>query len=591
MASAETSPGWKAQFAPASYNQDNTIQLIQGRVQLLPLILQAEKKAQVRGQRHDLTIELDLPPGMTCLESRRWGHAWTPASRPAPTASGRHRIRYQIRIDDAPPRQNFFVAAPKSIDVEQAYIGLTLREEGASQSWRWPVKLSKLTPPAKRPSRAMIGFWDYNFRMAQEQRTRDGIASFLSDVGVGFLQSVPDASFGDLLKTHRILGGQYAGGSSFYIPAAKDADAAGKEFPDDFPCPQGILDLPKQAEIPGVKTLVQKAGTSGGVVSLDYEPTGLRGFGTRAIEQFKKTRGVSDADFKTFRDYIAKRGLRNLVATFQSADPIIARVWTQWTAFRSAQVSAYMERLHRAFKARSPNGRLAVTCRYSHGADSPGTLAIGCDNSALAAGVDIIMPEFYYGYDGPHAKLAMQMTAAWRQSLQQRRAKAALWPMLFVRVAGDAHANSPKLLREQIIGTLAFGADSVMIYQPWLMDAPYWQMLARTSEDIAACEDFYLEGKHVEERFPLQGMPGGSVQASEWPGVVHTVENPSWAFTAHQLNGQVLLTLFNLQETGDLLFHFANAPGKVLQTRGAAAAGSNQWRVAPHEVGFIVLQS
>lgn len=65
------------------------------------------------------------------------------------------------------------------------------------------------------------------------------------------------------------------------------------------------------------------------------------------------------------------------------------------------------------------------------------------------------------------------MTENWRGELQQQNAKTQLWPLLLVRYSGATVYNSPERLRQQIIGTLAHGANGIGLYYPGNMDGSY----------------------------------------------------------------------------------------------------------------------
>jgi len=217
-------------------------------------------------------------------------------------------------------------------------------------------------------------------------------------------------------------------------------------------------------------------------------------------------------------------------------------------------------------------------------------LALGVDSAAMAKYVDIIMPQIYSGYGAANTKLVMQMTESWHQEIRQQKAKTELWPLLLVRYSGATVGNSPGRLRQQIIGSLAHGADGVGFYYPVNMDAPYWEMIARTNEEIAKYEKYYQDGNRVDEHYALSGMPTGSVQLPMYPNYNETVKNPNWDFTAHQLEGKVLLTLMNLEEANDLVFDVNIGNAKVLSMQNTEKQNDHQWLIAAGQIGFVVLE-
>ncbi len=370
----------------------------------------------------------------------------------------------------------------------------------------------------------------------------------------------------------------------YYKKEYTDYNAVGEPI-RSFVDPQAIIDLPKGAEIPGVSKMVEFAKEGNGVASFDFEPNGTTGFSPAATAAFKKQYKVSDRDFDMFRKYVSENGLQ----TFKSTDPLISKTWRQWTEFHTAQVTGYVRRIYEAFKAQAPDALLGITSSSSYGANNPKTLALGTDNSAMAKYTDIIMPQIYSGYGDANAKLAMRMTAGWRSEIEKQKSKTQLWPLLLVRYAGASVSNSPQRVRQQMIGSLANGADGIMLYFPGMMDAPYWEMVARTNEDIAKYEDYYHKGKRVDDKFALSQLPLGQTQVLVYPGFPEDVENPGWAFTAHKLGSKVLLTLINLQEANDLVFGVDIKNAKVLSSENVESSGKNQWLVAPGQIGFIVI--
>lgn len=166
--------------------------------------------------------------------------------------------------------------------------------------------------------------------------------------------------------------------------------------------------------------------------------------------------------------------------------------------------------------------------------------------------------------------------------------------------------NTPQRLYQQSIGSIAHGANGLLFYYPGNMDAPYWNMVARLNENLATYEDFYHEGKRVDKQFALSQLPTGSTEVNVYPGYPEPVENPGWAFTAHQLGTKVLLTLINLEEANDLVFGIDVGKSKFVSSENVEAlsgpvstileeqlvpiTGINQWLVGPGQVGFIVLE-
>jgi hypothetical protein len=331
---------------------------------------------------------------------------------------------------------------------------------------------------------------------------------------------------------------------------------------------------------------VATAKANGGYATFDYEPNGINGFSPTSVAAFKAKYHVADADFETFQKYVAE----HRVHTFQTTDALIKDIWEKWTDFRSDTTSAYIGRIYQAFKKQMPEGTLLITPSRSFGRDSLRTLAIGSDNAAMSKYADVIMPQLYSGYGAANAKLVMQMTEGWRQEIKDEGANTKLWPLLLVRYSGASSSNSPQRLYQQMIGSVAHGANGVLFYYPSNMDAPYWQMLARANDVIAKYEDYYQDGKRVDDQFALSGLPVKTVNVDMYPYYQETVKNPDWSFTAHQLGSKVLLTLINLDDSQPLTFGINIDGAKVLSSQNAKLGNKNQWHVEPGEIGFVVLR-
>lgn len=589
----ESAGNWQAWLVPASLNKnDQTIRLVGGHVQMLDLMLNANQTVKSRGDAHSITLTLDLPPQMQCLESVG---VYKIQKQEMGEAGSRVRAVYHVEVPNSQmvgpnsewQTQQFFVSVPASVDACQAYIGLTLADGPDVREWKWNLVVQELKPAGRLPKRIKLGLWDYNYGAAQDSGASDGIAAFFAASGVGYTEAGGGQTLTKALQKHGVLTGGNTNHAYFYTDEAPDMDAAGKTGDGGYPSPQDLFELPAGTPVPGVSKLVEFARQGDGIATFDYEPHGLGGFGPRAVARFQKEFGVSEADFQTFRDYLVKNGFE----VFKSQDPLIAKTWKQWTAFRTAQAREYMKRLYEGFKAEYPQGRLAMTPNKSVGADSADTLALGCDNAAMALYTDIIMPQLYFGYGGAAVKYTMTMTRRWRSEMDAQRAKSSLWPLVLVRYSGAAPFNTPQRVRQQIVGSLASGADGVVLYFPGMMDAPYWQMLARTAEDAAKYEDFYLDGRRVESAYPLADMPQGLAQMSIWPDYTVSVENPQFAYTAHQLGGKVLLTLFNLEEANDLEFKLKEGGAKMVGSEGVEPTEPGRWLVRPGSIGFVVIDA
>ncbi len=606
-----TAQQWNAVILPAGNNQDRTIRLVGNQTQLLSFTLQADKAVTDRGPSQKIVLEFDLPTGLDIVHQQGY-FKLTEIERKI--VDRRTMVRYDAVVDNGnilgtPGARvstewqvhSFFVSAPQSFAAGQNYVQVRIIDGALNQAFDWPLTLETLTPPTQRAKRTTIGLWSYSYQRAVSEAAANGIGKFFHDSGINFVQAAGDPVYRKALQNHKVLTGGDTHHDYFTDTKRPMVDAGGNAYPHGFPDAQDILNLPADAEIPGAQILLKHAQEGDGIATYDYEPKGTIGFSEASIKVFKEKYGVSDADFKTFRDYVAKNGLQ----THLSTDPLISKLWAQWTELSSYQTSNYVRRLTEAVKAKAPQVKIAVTPSLSYGHGSKSTLALGTDNAAMAQYTDIIMPQIYCGYGGAAAKLAMRMTAGWREELTKQNAKTQLWPLLLVRYAGAAPHNTAQRLYQQSIGAMANGADGVTFYYPDNMDAPYWSMVSRLNKDLAKYEDFYHDGKRVDERFKLSQLPRGTTEVNMYPGYPEPVENPGWSFTAHELGNKVLLTLINLEEANDLVFGIDTGNVKyvsgenveaisgklsnILEEQIVPITGVNQWLVGPGQVGYIVL--
>lgn len=606
--------GWGVSILPASLNADKKVRLVAGQTQVLTLVLHADQQVTARGAEHNIGFALDLPAGFEAIYNKGY---YKLVQGEVSREGGRNITKYDAKISNAfitgapgsPINSEWrvhsiFIKTPQQMPPGDDHLNITITDGGAIQVFRWPVSLQSIAAPAARPRRTTFGLWDYNFFRSNDAATSEGLARFYNDSGIGFTHYSAYDVYQNALRKQGILAGGNTLNASFYSPELQDAEASGRILEDDYANPRAVINLPKGAAIPGVKQLLIHARQCDNIATFDFEPDGVHGFGEASIKEFKKRNKLSDADFARFRTYVGEHRL----TTFQSTDPFIARTWRLWTNFRSEEVAGYTRRIYQDLKAQAPDVKLAITTRSANGKDSASTLAIGTDNAAVAANADIVMPQIYCGYGGANAKQAMQTTARWVGELRRQNSRAELWPLLLARYAGASVYNSPTRLRQQAIGSLAQGAKGIVFYYPGNMDAPYWDMTARLNEDVSKYEDFYLDGKRVDERYKLSELPKGTTQVNMWPGYSVDVQNPAWSFTAHELNGKVLLTLINLEEANDLLFGIevgevrlsATQDAELIKGRrdetGAFTAnkpqlkGTAQWLVAPGKIGFIILE-
>jgi hypothetical protein len=620
LSSLETSLGkeWKILLKPASLNADQTLRLAAGQTQVITMGIQADKETLLQEKAHELRLTLDLPQGLEIIYEQGLnpeGFNHLPEPRITKQA-GRNLVEYQLTLTKGAifspvgsdwqsewTNHTFFVNTPNELPQGQGYLNATIQEGDSASSSRWKLELQTIAPPRQRPKKTTIGLWDYNYYRARNAQASAGVAKFFKNVGISFTQIAFDESYRKALRGQDITIGGEAHHSVFAHPQHPEVHASGKLRSSNFPDEAGVLALPDGTPIPGVDELIKNATNENGLATFDYEPIGIWGFSDLSIKQFQEKYEIPDSAFKQFRDYVAKNDHK----THQSTDPAILKTWKQWTEYRTHQTSNYVRRIVEAVKAKAPNVKIAVTNQRSYGTGTDSTLALGVDNAAMARHCDIMMPQLYSGYSGAETKFVMRMTQGWRDEIVSQKATTRLWPILLVRYAGATVSNSPERVYQQSIGAMAHGAQGLLFYYPGNMDAPYWSMVARLNEDLAKYEEYYHEGKRVDEKYRLSQLPLRKVEIITYPGYPEPVENPGWAFTAHQLGNKVLLTLMNLEEADDLTFgvdvgqstkylsgeNVKTFNGKlptIPEGQTLPINGVNLWSVAAREVAYILLE-
>jgi len=603
---------WDVLLMPGSANADRTLRLLEQRTQHITLGLQADDFVRKAKNPQEITLEFDVPPGVSIIHNYGY-YKLDPVSTYKPE-NGRGIYTYNVtvknehllghpgtRITTEWLVHSLFVETPASLPLGQNYIRVRLSDGQHQQSFDWPLTLEKFTPPQQKAKRTPIALWDYNFTRATTQRAGEGIAKLLSDAGITFTHNAADPTYRAALKKYNITNGGSTHHDFFYSGTQRDESANGTAL-TGFADPYGVGNLPAGDGIPGVKRMLEIAHEGDNITSFDFEPTGTHGFSAAAVKAFREEHNLSEADFQRFRDYVTRHQLQTHAAT----DPEIARIWKLWTHFRSEQNTKYLQRIYEAIKAQAPDVTVAMTSSRPYGRDSQSTLAIGADHAAMSKYVDITMPQIYHGYGGAAAKLVITDVGGWRKELNEAQAKTKLWPLLLIRFAGAAPSNSPQRIFQQSIGSVANGADGVMYYFPDYMDAPYWNMVSKLTQTLAKYEDFYHDGKRVDAEFAPSLLPLGSTQMHLWPGYQETIENPGWAYFAHEMGNKVLLTILNLEEANDLVFGVNIKAAKFISSENVTAlsgpvsaireeqivavSGNNEWLIGPQQVGFIVLE-
>lgn len=590
---ASAAAGWRIALIPASNNRNEPVRLIAGHTQQLTVMLQASKEVQASAKVHEVELQFDLPASVEFIES---GGNYEVLDVEDVVENQRRKVTLKVKVNNnriaGQPggvllsewqSHSLFVTTPDSVAPDAAYIQASVIAETGSAQEKWALELHELNAVAdSRPKLTAIGFWDYDYNRAG--KAAHGIGEFFAAAGATFTQKARD-EFYPGMKANGITVGGDTHHSLFYTSEYPDYNVHGDRG-HDYACPTCIMNAPADFKIGGVSQLLDHAHKYDGIATYDYEPGATGGFCPESIALFKEKYEVSDDDFELFRSYLAKHGTK----TYKTHHRKIDALYRKWVLYRSWQTSEYVKRIQRAVYAQDPNVRIALTPNVGYDDDGPSTLGYGYNAAAMAPYVDIIMPQIYVGYGDAAAKLTMDFTRHWRDAIDAKGIDTELWPILLIRYAGASVYNAPTRMRQQIIGTLAHGAQGVLLYYPSNMDARYWVTLAQTSTEVAEYEHFYHNGNRVDEQFEFVDMPMGHAEISRYPAHKLGVENPQWATTAHELEGKILLTLFNLEEANDVLFTVNLPEGmKVVESERVEPLGDGKWLVSPRDVGFVVL--
>ena len=587
---------WKVNIIPASLNEDNTLKLVEGYTQPIIVQLQARKEITDSASKHEISISFDLPATIKISNTEGW-YLLKESSFFVKENRNYYNFQFVVKngfilgepgntLRSESRTQRFFLDVGENLPKEQSYVSTILQWKDKKIVQNWPLSVEALKKTGIQPKLTRIGLWSYNYQTS-DVATAEKFAQFLSASGVTYTQKVTN-ELNLALRKYGITSGGHTHQSAFYSPDYSDYDIKGKRMTGDFASPQDILELEKNAEIPGAKGLVENAKKYDGIATFDYEPSPLYGFSHTSISVFKKKYQISDEDFELLKQALIEHGRK----IFLVKDSKIEGIYSKWVDFRTWHCAQYVRRLSEKARKHYPDIKIELTSLDTFKDDSTKTLALGHNAVAMARYVDAIFPQIYSGYGGMAVKQTMLQTRGWKESMGQQNVKSELCPILLVRYSGASVYNSPSRLRQQIIGTLAEGADGFLLYYPTGMDAPYWQMLAKTTCEINDIECFYKNGLRIDELFSLENMPQASNESMKWPGYLVKVENSQWHFTAHKDGNKCLLTLFNLEEANDLVFKINLPQGyKIINTEGAEQSGEDSsWLVKLQNIGFVTLE-
>ena len=543
---------WQIRQIPADLDKGRQdMCVVAGYCNPIAFVLQTTPENCRRDQ--DLVIEFVLPIGFDVIDSARGvdGHRYTRAYQDGAlvvTDSFRHN-RHQLTPLGSRPSEwrTYKIALRVPADVKPgSRLTMRLHHQGRMEVERtWDIRFTRLEGQDSPPLRKLVfGFYDYGYNGLKN--AADDILNLFQAVGVNQFRVLNTRqrppNFIWLSSVHHDF---------FHSRQHPNISVGGEPSKGGFCDPEAVIAEGATAVIPkAIERLVQAVDSSPSqAVYIDYEPTGITGFSERSIQKFMSEHQVSADDFARFREAYA----REKHQVYRVEDAVVQAVYSKWTAFNTRQSAEYIGAIARDFKARRPEAQFWVTQSCTCGMDDK-TRALGNDNSAMAAYLDGVLPQIYCGYGATAAKRSALVVEGWRRQINRLNPSCRLVPLLLNRYAGASVKNSPEMVRLQGLAAVASGADGVSYYFVQNFDGDYYPQLLRMRQDMARYEDFYVDGKRVDDRFDLSEMGEGKVPMHMWPGVSVEVPNPGWHYTAHQLNGKILLTLFNFDKDNELLF-------------------------------------
>ena len=592
---------WKISIVPAELNADRMVKLVADYAQQIYIMPQVRKEVYDAAGNHDIVVEVDMPAGMDLLDQ---GGAFTEraAVKKELKDHGRRIITMTItvrhkalnamgRLRSVWKGQSLLVKAPADIAGEQSWIAVTVIDvDGERYSNRYDLAVMPMKNPGVQLRNLRIGLWNYGMRSISGAGC-DDLAAFLKTVGVNYLQNAGAESLSLALKSHGIVDGGAVHHSVF----------TDREFPNQHADPSrsvvGTMSLACPSvvhhrasnQLAGVAELAQKARSRHGHVTVDYEPNIKLCFCDECIAAFKSFSGASDQQVEKLRKAVVSMSEVDRVYT---TDSELMELQKQWVAFRSEYTAQYIGALVKGFKELYPEGVFELTGFRSFRLDEIQALWYGTDAATIAQYLDVVLPQIYYGYGAAEAKLVINMAGQWRRRIDREGWACKLCPLLLVRYPGATIYNTPNRVASQIIGTIAEGADGVVLFYSEQMDAPYWTMLAEATRLVGRFEAYYTQGKRVDDQFTPVMMDEGQSLVSPHEKRI-PVDNPSWHFTAHEWDGKTLLTLQNLHEANDMWYRFEMAGGKdawEIAESFDAPQYSGGWLIPPQKTGFVILK-
>jgi len=575
---------WDILAIPADLNKDKTLYLLKDYAQILTFMFATVPDNMKYDYRAKIVVK--LPPGTSTPgknETLEGGNTFSDSFQLRKS----YLMKLNEKIGDSVwQHHDIIIKLPgNSGEYQKIEVKLFINEK-LVKTKTWPLHIGTLKEKGAPLKDLYFGLWDYGYRgcgYAAEE-----IQEFFLDAGINFNQSI----IGDA----KPLAGFTFGGSIhhglFSNKNYLEYNLTGKAGVDDFCETQALIDNGPDIVEKAIEQMCKNVKTLNTLALFDYEPDGKGvGFSELSIKTFMKKYNVQESAFKKFHEKYKKLGYK----IAQCEDPFTLSVYKKWVAFRSWQSMEYVRLIADAVRKKQPGAKVAVTCRASAGSCSDWSMALGCNNSFMAVGLDVIMPQIYLGYGSAAAKYTILETRKWKEIIKEFNPSCELLPIILVRYAGAQVFNTPERIRQQTIGAIAEGAKGVLMFYAQQLDARYWEMTAKTSRELAEVEDFYTGGERVGNMFKTKDMLHGMQEMNIWPGFNVTVENPDWHYTAHQLGDIILLTLFNFNDSNDTVFSFDKIPDvKEERLVNCKNLGDTKeltaYIVPPGEVAFITFK-
>lgn len=581
-----SSEDWDIFSIPADLNEDKTLYLLKDYAQILTFMFGTSPD----NMKYDYNakIVLSLPkgtstPGKTGIREDENNTIVTDSFQ----LKKAYLQSLKGRFDSEWKTHKLIIKIPENVaEYQKLEVRLFINEK-LVKTKEWPLHAGELKAKGAPLKNLYFGLCDYGYRGCGYAAKE--IQEFFLDAGINFNQSsigntspLPGFTFGGSVH-HSLFSNKNYPDVKHIVPI--------KPGESGFCDPQALIENGTGIVEKAITQMTENAKGQSGWAFFDYEPEGTCGFNELSLKTFMKKYNVQESAFKKFHEKYKKLGYK----IAQCEDPFTLSVYKKWIAFRSWQSMEYVRLIANAVRKKQPIAKVAVTCRASAGPESDWSMSLGCDNSFMAVGLDVIMPQIYLGYNGTAAKYTVLQTKKWKGIIQELNPSCELMPIILVRYAGAQVFNTPQRIRQQTIGAIAEGAKGVLLYYAQQLDAHYWKMTAKTSRELAEVEDFYTGGERVDNMFKTKDMLHGMQEMNIWPGFNVTVENPDWHYTAHQLGDIILLTLFNFNDSNDTVFSFDKIPDvKEERLVNCKNLGDTKeltaYIVPPGEVAFITFK-